>query len=225
MSDSSFLIYGFAVIFLLLLKYQSLYFGETLCSGMNTNKQTFAVVAISSLLVITASVSALTNLEVLGQQQIATNTTGATANQTGSVMQNQTTGNQTQAGGAMGGNIMANFIPSDLDPVTDNLNTAREALQNNDTTEAFNALSSVRNELFALTNDMEPGQITVLYQTFNPLQAQIDQAQDGLQRNDLPNALKALNSADSELLKLTEQMGLSGGETTGEDEGSGEDDG
>ena len=189
---------------------------------MNTNKQTFAVVAISSLLVITASISALTNLEVLGQQQNATNTTGATANQTGSVMQNQTTGNQTQAGGAMGGNIMANFIPSDLDPVTDNLNTAREALQNNDTTEAFNALSSVRNELFALTNDMEPGQITVLYQTLSPLQAQIDQAQDGLQRNDLPNALEALNSADSELLKLTEQMGLSGGETIEEDEESGE---
>ncbi len=189
---------------------------------MNTNKQTFAVVAISSLLVITASISTLTNLEVLGQQQNATNTTGATANQTGSVMQNQTAGNQTQAGGAMGGNIMANFIPSDLDPVTDNLNTAREALQNNDTTEAFNALSSVRNELFALTNDMEPGQITVLYQTLSPLQAQIDQAQDGLQRNDLPNALEALNSADSELLKLTEQMGLSGGENTEEDEESGE---
>lgn len=190
---------------------------------MNTNKQTFAVIAISSLLVITASISALTNLEVLGQQQNATNTTGAIANQTGSVMQNQTTGNQTQAGGgAMGGNIMANFIPSDLDPVTDNLNTAREALQNNDTTEAFNALSSVRNELFALTNDMEPGQITVLYQTLSPLQAQIDQAQDGLQRSDLPNALEALNSADSELLKLTEQMGLSGGETVEEDEESGE---
>lgn len=190
---------------------------------MNTNKQTFAVIAISSLLVITASISALTNFEVLGQQQNATNTTGAIANQTGSVMQNQTTGNQTQAGGgAMGGNIMANFIPSDLDPVTDNLNTAREALQNNDTTEAFNALSSVRNELFALTNDMEPGQITVLYQTLSPLQAQIDQAQDGLQRSDLPNALEALNSADSELLKLTEQMGLSGGETVEEDEESGE---
>ena len=185
---------------------------------MNTNKQTFAVVAISTILVITASISALTNLEVLGQQQNATNTTGATANQTGSVMQNQTTGNQTQTGGAMGGNIMANFIPSDLDPVTDNLNTAREALQNNDTTEAFNVLSSVRNELFALTNDMELGQITVLYQTLNPLQAQIDQAQDGLQRNDLPNALEALNSADSELLKLTEQMGSSGGETIEGDE-------
>jgi hypothetical protein len=192
---------------------------------MNTNKQTFAVVAISSLLVITASISSLTNFEVLGQQQNATNTAGATANQTGSVMQNQTTGNQTQTGGAMGGNIMANFIPSDLDPVTDNLNTAREALQNNDTTEAFNALSSVRNELFALTNDMEPGQITVLYQTLDPLQAQIDQAQDGLQRNDLPNALEALNSADSELLKLTEQMGLSGGGTTEGDEDSGEEDG
>jgi hypothetical protein len=54
---------------------------------------------------------------------------------------------------------------------------------------------------------MEPGQITVLYQTLSPLQAQIDQAQDGLQRSDLPNALEALNSADSELLKLTEQMG------------------
>ena len=87
---------------------------------MNTNRQTFAVIAISSLLVITVSISSLTNLEVLGQQQNATNTAGATANQTGSVMQNQTIGNQTQAGGAMGGNIMANFIPSDLDPVTDN---------------------------------------------------------------------------------------------------------
>jgi hypothetical protein len=210
---------------LLLLININRYILDMLCSGMNTNKQTFAVIAISSLLVITASISALTNLEVLGQQQNATNTTGATANQTGSVMQNQTTGNQTQAGGAMGGNIMASFIPSDLDPVTDSLNTAREALQNNDTTEAFNALSSVRNELFALTNDMEPGQITVLYQTLSPLQTQIDQAQDGLQRSDLPNALEALNAADSELLKLTEQIGLSGGETTGEDEESGEEDG
>jgi hypothetical protein len=90
----------------------------------------------------------------------------------------------------MGGNIMANFISSDLDPVTDNLNTAREALQNNDTTEAFNALSSVRNELFALTNDMELDQTTVLHQILSPLQAQIDQAQDGLQRNDLPSLLK-----------------------------------
>jgi hypothetical protein len=69
---------------------------------------------------------------------------------------------------------------------------------------------------------MEPGQITVLYQTLSPLQAQIDQAQDRLQRSDLPNALEALNSEDSELLKLTEQMGLSGGETIGEDEESGE---
>jgi hypothetical protein len=90
----------------------------------------------------------------------------------------------------MGGNIMANIISSDLDPVTDNPNTAHEALQNNDTTEAFNALSSVRNELFALTNDMELDQITVLHQTLSPLQAQIDQAQDGLQRNDLPSLLK-----------------------------------
>jgi len=37
-----------------------------------------------------------------------------------------------------------------------------------------------------------------------------------------PIALEALNSADSELLKLIEQMGLSGGETIGEDEESGE---
>jgi hypothetical protein len=42
-----------------------------------------------------------------------------------------------------------------------------------------------------------------------------------LQRNDLPNALDALNSADSELLTIY-PMGLSGGGTIGEDEESGE---
>jgi hypothetical protein len=79
----------------------------------------------------------------------------------------------------MGGNIMANIISSDLDPVTDNLNTAREALQNKDTTEAFNALSVLL--------EMNCLHLLTIWQ------AQIDQAQDGLQRSDLPNALEALN--------------------------------
>jgi hypothetical protein len=37
---------------------------------------------------------------------------------------------------------------------------------------------------------MELDQITVLHQILSPLQAQIDQAQDGLQRDDLPSLLK-----------------------------------
>src|SRR5918994_5484992 len=62
---------------------------------------------------------------------------------------NQTAGNQTQGGGA----AMANLTEADFGPVTDNLNTARESLQTNDTTAAYDAVNSAGSELFGLAND------------------------------------------------------------------------
>ena len=46
--------------------------------------QTSAIVAISSLLAIAASISGLTNFEAFGQRPIATNATATISNQTGS---------------------------------------------------------------------------------------------------------------------------------------------
>ena len=101
---------------------------------MNQKKQTSAVVAMSFLIAIAAAISALTNYEALGQQQNATNATATISDQTGSTAQNQT-------------GSMADLTRSDFNQLTDNLNAAREAVQDNDPSGAVGELGSARTEL------------------------------------------------------------------------------
>jgi len=65
-------------------------------------------------------------------------------NQTSS-MTNQTTGNQT-------GGSVANMTAADLEPVTNSINDAREALQSNDTAAALEALNDADSQLFEITS-------------------------------------------------------------------------
>jgi hypothetical protein len=78
--------------------------------------QTSAIVAISSLLAIAASISGLTNFEAFGQLPIATNATATISDQTGSPADNQTS-------------TMADLIQEDSSSLTANLNAAREAIK------------------------------------------------------------------------------------------------
>jgi hypothetical protein len=174
----------------------------------------FAIV-ISSLL---AAISiTLTNFQtVVVAQQNATNTT-TTANQTG------------------GGGQLASFTQADFEPLIDNLASAREALTDQDKQAAYDALSSASNDLFGLLNNQEENRISVLAGQFKPIQTSIDNAQQALRNNDNIKALNSLNTADNELLKITQQLstededgdGDEGGEaaTPAEDEDEGEEEG
>jgi hypothetical protein len=141
------------------------------------------VIATTTLLTI-ATITANQMLLPLTQQEV--------------VAQNTTTTNQTQA-------AMANLTQADFESVTDNLDAASEALQANDTTEAYDAVNSVESELFNIANDQGEQNIKPLMQIFKPLQDNIDSTRDALRNNDTANALQFLNSTDAELLKITPQ--------------------
>ena len=127
----------------------------------------------------------------------------ASANTT---MANQTAGNQTQGGGAAAGAAMGNLTQGDFDPVLDSLNTVRESLQSNDTNAAYDEVNSAGSELFGLANDQGEQNMKALMQQFKPLQDNIDSVRDALRGNDTTKALQQLNTADSELLKITQQL-------------------
>jgi NhaP-type Na+/H+ or K+/H+ antiporter len=174
---------------------------------MKSNRVLIAIVA-ATFVVTTIVVATQTLLPLLQQEAVAQNATTTT---------NQTAGNQTQGGGgAAAGAAMANLTQADFGPVTDNLNTARESLQTNDTTAAYDAVNSAGSGLFGLANDQGEQNMKAVLQQFKPLQDSIDSTRDALRNNDTAKTLQQLNTADVELLKITQQ--LPSGEEEGEEE-------
>jgi NhaP-type Na+/H+ or K+/H+ antiporter len=171
---------------------------------MKSNRVLIAIVA-ATFVVTTIVVATQTLLPLLQQEAVAQNATTTT---------NQTAGNQTQGGG---GAAMANLTQADFGPVTDNLNTARESLQTNDTTAAYDAVNSAGSGLFGLANDQGEQNMKAVLQQFKPLQDSIDSTRDALRNNDTAKAIQQLNTADVELLKITQQ--LPSGEQEVEEEG------
>ena len=164
-----------------------------------------------AIVVVVATVLATQTLlpPVLQQEAAAQNATTTTTN--------QTAGNQTQGGGTAATRAtMGNLTQADFGPVTDNLNTARESLQTNDTTAAYDAVNSAESELFGLANDQGEQNMKALMQQFKPLQDSIDGTRDALTNNDTVKALQQLDTADVELLKITQK--LPSGEEEGEEE-------
>jgi hypothetical protein len=157
--------------------------------SMESNRVIIAIVAA----IVFATTIAL--LPPLQQEAVAQNATTT----------NQTAGNQTQGGGAAGA-AMGNLTQADFGPVTDNLNSARESLQTNDTAAAYAPLNTAGSELFGLANDQGEQNMKALMQQFKPIQDSIDSTRDALRENDAAKALQQLNTADVELLKITQQL-------------------
>ena len=146
------------------------------------------VMMVAATLLTIATTAANQILLPLPQQEaIAQNTT----------VTNQT--NQTQT-------ALASLTQADLESVADDLAAATDALQANDTTEAYNAVNSIDHDLFDTVNDQGEQNIKPLMEIFKPLQDNIDSARDALRNNDTANALQLLNSTDAELLKITPQL-------------------
>lgn len=106
---------------------------------MDTKKQTSILIVASSLIAILAtSIAGVTNSPTWGQQ----NTTNATAG---------TMVNQTSSG------TLANLTSQDFEPLQDSLNEAREAIHDNDTAAALEALNNTQTQLSKL-NSPEPAE-------------------------------------------------------------------
>lgn len=178
---------------------------------MKSNRVLIAIVVVATVLATTMTATQILLPPLLQQEAAAQNATTTT---------NQTAGNQTQGGGAAAATTtraaMGNLTQADFGPVTDNLNTARESLQTNDTTAAYDAVNSAESELFGLANDQGEQNMKAVMQQFKPLQDSIDSTRDVLRNNDTVKALQQLDTADVELLKITQQ--LTPGEEEGEEE-------
>jgi hypothetical protein len=170
---------------------------------MKSDRVLIAIVAAATVLATQTLLPPLLQQEAAAQNATTTTT-------------NQTAGNQTQGGGAPATRAtMGNLTQADFGPVTDSLNTARESLQTNDTTAAYDAVNSVDSELFGLANDQGEQNMKAVMQQFKPLQDSIDSTRDALTNNDTAKALQQLNTADVELLKITQK--LPSGEEEGEE--------
>lgn len=145
------------------------------------------VLIAATLLTITTTAANQMLLPLIQQDAVAQNATAT----------NQT--NQTQA-------ALSALTEADLESVADDLAAATDALQANDTTEAYNAVNSIDHDLFDTVNDQGEQNIKPLMEIFKPLQDNIDSARDALRNNDTANALQLLNSTDAELLKITPQL-------------------
>ena len=158
---------------------------------MNKEKQMHAIIVMSFLLAIAAlSISGLTNLETLGQQQNATNATAAASNQTGAAA-----GNQTSA--------MAGLSQEDFNTLKDNLNAARDTVQDNDPAGAVSDLGSARTELNILMTRVG-GEDSPDGQQLIAVRNHIDAAEDAAGNADTLKAFQGINAADTELLKITQ---------------------
>jgi hypothetical protein len=194
---------------------------------MNLNKQNCSIIlfaaVISSSLVFATSIGRTVIFQgaVAQQQQqqeqqnttttnttsIISNQTDGIANQTGEAvtaasMQNQTISNQTGRAAAL-----ANLTQTDFESITVDLAEARQALQNNDTSGVLDELSSASEELFqVISGQFDPDHMAAITEQFKPLQTHIDQARADVLKNDHTKTLEEINSADSELLKITQEL-------------------
>jgi hypothetical protein len=131
----------------------------------------------------------------------------------GYLLLDATAQNQTAATNQTAAPSTANTTRGDFNPVRDNINSAREALFNNDTDISYDFLSTAGNEIFDLTQITEdevaadePSVNQTMVEQLRVVKEKLDNAQSSLSNNDNPKALQEINSADAELLIVTRDL-------------------
>ena len=168
-------------------------------------KQIFIVAVALSLV---ASISGLTASEVFGQNATSSNLTQA-AGQQNTTNATSTPSNLTQAAAGLG--PMAALTQSDFGELTDNLNSAREALRDNDPAGAVGDLSSAETEVRVFMTQVG-GEDSPGGQQLLTVLNHINMAQDSSGNNDSLKAFQEINTADAELLKITQKLPADGDE-------------
>ena len=163
-------------------------------------KQIFIVAVALSLV---ASIYGLTNSEVFGQNSTSSNLTQAAGQQDTTTNANSTSSNLTQA--AAGPGPMGVLTQSDFGDLTDNLNSARDAIKDNDTAGAIGDLGSAETEVRVFMTQVG-GEDSPGGQQLLTVLNHINTAQDSSENNDTLKAFQEINSADTELLKITQKL-------------------
>lgn len=168
---------------------------------MNSKKQ-IAIVAVIlfSILSMVATISGLTASEVFGQNAISSNQTQATG------QQNTTNATSTQAAAP---SPMADLTQSNFEELTNNLNSAREALRDNDPAGAVGDLGSAETEVRVFMTQLG-GEYSPGGQQLLTVLNHINMAQDSSGNNDTLKAFQEINTADTELVKITQKLPADG---------------
>jgi hypothetical protein len=177
----------------------------------------FATLAISLLTILIVSLGGtLLFGKAVGQQQEdqqnVINSTDSIFNQTSDIenqsstlidsTQNQSNANQTGMAA-----LSANLTQSDFDLLRQDLSEARQALENNDTTALLDELNSASGELFQVSSrHFDPNHVEAMTQEFNPLQTNIDRAQETALKDNHTGTLEELNAAESELFTIIQML-------------------
>ena len=168
---------------------------------MNSKKQITIVAVVFSSILSMVAISGLTASEVFGQNATASNQTKAIG------QQNTTNATSTQA--AAGPGPMAALSQSDFGELTGNLNSAREALRDNDPAGAVGDLGSAETEVRVFMTQVG-GEDSPGGQQLLTVLNHINTAQDSSGNNDTLKAFQEINSADTELLKITQKLPADG---------------
>ena len=104
----------------------------------------------------------------------------------------------------------ANLTRADLGPVTTALDSARDSILNNSSQEAYTFLNDADDALFRTAIGEGPSATMTIIKISEPIRNHIESAQNALLAGDLPNALNERNSAEVELVRITQ--GLPAGE-------------
>jgi hypothetical protein len=99
---------------------------------------------------------------------------------------------------------------ADFSPIRESTTTAREAIQDNDSTAAYNALNLADNFLFGVIKKIAPeggeGNPTERTEQLNSLQTHLDAARDALVNRDNIKSMGEVNSIDIELFNITRSL-------------------
>ena len=99
---------------------------------------------------------------------------------------------------------------ADFSPIRESAATAREAIQDNDSTAAYDALNLADNFLFGVINKIAPeggeSNPTAMTEQLNLLQTHLDAARDALVNRDNIKSMEEINSMDTILFNVARSL-------------------
>lgn len=141
--------------------------------------------------------------EVFSENATSTEEAGAIDNQTAPTPTPAPAATNATAAGANQTAPATNLTSSDIEPVRDSLNAAREGLQDNDTQAVIESINDADGALFAIIIEEGTGPVSDQLTT---LSDDIDTTRESVRNQDNAKALEDLNVADSQLLVITEML-------------------
>ena len=104
----------------------------------------------------------------------------------------------------------ADLTTADFSPIRESAATAREAIQDNDSTTAYDALNLADNLLFGVINKIAPeggeSSPTAMTEQLNLLQTHLDAARDALESRDNIKSMEEINSIDTILFNVARSL-------------------